>query len=128
MNTCSFTGSFGKDPEMRYAPSGSAVLRFSIAVDSGFGENKRTDWVPMVAFGKNAENMSKYCQKGTMIEATCEYQTSKYEKDGATVYSHNFIVNRWKTLVRGRQRSDAGDGESQDFSDTDTGAEEEFPF
>ena len=127
MNTCIFTGSLGKDPEMRYAPSGSAVLRFSIAVDSGFGDHKRTDWVPLVAFGKSAENMSKFCQKGTLIEAACEYQTSKYEKDGNTEYSHNFIVVRWKVLGRGRPK-DAVNESEYDGEQSFDGDENEFPF
>jgi len=129
MNTCIFTGSFGKDPEMRFAPSGSAVLRFSIAVESGFGDHKLTDWVPMVAFGKSAENMSKFCQKGTLIEVNGEYQTSTYEKDGEKQYSHNFIVNRWKVLGRGRPKGeDANLGSEFDSEASPEFNGEEFPF
>jgi single-stranded DNA-binding protein len=87
MNTCNFVGRFGKDPEMNYQANGNAITRFSIAVDEGFRDKKKTHWVPLVAFGKTAELVNELCQKGTLVEITnAGYRTSTYEKDGEKRY------------------------------------------
>ena len=52
MNKVIIVGRLTRDPEVRYTQTGKAVTTFSVAVDTGFGENKRTDYVPVI-FGKN---------------------------------------------------------------------------
>ena len=53
-------GNLGKDPEIRSTPSGKRVASFSIAVDQGYGENKKTEWVNVICWEKLAELSEKY--------------------------------------------------------------------
>ena len=70
-------GNLGRDPEMRYTPSGQAVTSFSVAVDNSYTNNsgervRRTIWVRISAWGKLAETCNNYLQKGkkVLVEGT----------------------------------------------------------
>ena len=54
-NVFSFTGTVGRDAEVRYAPSGVAVLNVTVANNIGFGDKQQTLWIRVVLFGKRAE-------------------------------------------------------------------------
>lgn len=65
-------GNLGRDPEMRYTPSGQAVTNFSIAVNESYtnsnGEKiKKTVWFRITTWGKQAENCNQYLKKGKMV-------------------------------------------------------------
>ena len=60
-------GRLGRDPEMRYMPNGDAVTNFSLATDSGFGENKKTIWFRVSVWGKRAEVANQYLSKGSAV-------------------------------------------------------------
>lgn len=60
-------GNLGRDPEMRYMPDGTAVTSFSIAVNDGWGENKRTLWFRVSIWGKRAETANQYLSKGSKV-------------------------------------------------------------
>jgi single-strand DNA-binding protein len=71
-HTIIITGNLGRDPEMRYTPSGQAVTNFSIAVNESFTNNngervKRTIWFRITAWGKQAEICNQYLKKGKMV-------------------------------------------------------------
>jgi len=66
------TGNLGRDPEMRYTPSGQAVTSFSVAVNESYtnanGEKiKKTVWFRITAWGKQAEICNQYLKKGQMV-------------------------------------------------------------
>lgn len=70
-------------PETRETSNGTAVANFSLAVDRGFGEDKKTDFIPCVAFGKTAETIIKFVTKGTLILVSGSLQTKSWEdKEG----------------------------------------------
>ncbi len=60
-------GNLGRDPEMRYLQDGTAVTNFTVAVNDGFGERKKTLWVRVSAFGRRAEVANQYLSKGSKI-------------------------------------------------------------
>jgi len=65
-------GNLGRDPEMRFTPSGQAVTNFSIAVNESYtnsnGEKiKKTIWFRVTTWGKQAENCNQYLKKGRMV-------------------------------------------------------------
>lgn len=72
MITISGTGRLGKDPKMQYTPNGTAQTSFSVAADTGFGENKKTVWVSLIVWGKVAETYNEYLSKGSRIAFTAE--------------------------------------------------------
>ena len=70
--TIVIAGNVGKDPEMRYTPSGTAVTSFSVAVNESYTNNngekvKKTVWFRVSAWGKQAEICNQYVKKGQMI-------------------------------------------------------------
>lgn len=94
LNQCFFIGRLGKDPEVRYLPSGVAVANISIAVgkswkDKTSGEKKEaTTWVPVSFFDKLAEIVGEYCKKGSQIQVSGEFTVRKYQdKDGGDRYA-----------------------------------------
>ena len=60
-------GYLGRDPEMRYTPSGTAVASFSVAVNDTFGEKKNTIWFRVSAWDKLAEVCNQYLNKGSQV-------------------------------------------------------------
>lgn len=66
------TGNLGRDPEMRFTPSGQAVTSFSVAVNETYTNNngekiKKTIWFRVTAWGKQAEICNQYLKKGSMV-------------------------------------------------------------
>ena len=71
-HTIILVGNLGRDPEMRYTPSGQAVTNFSIAINDNYtskaGEKvERTIWVRVSTWGKQAENCNQYLSKGSKV-------------------------------------------------------------
>ena len=97
MNNVVLIGNLTRDPELRYSSGGNqtAVCRFTIAVNDGYGENKRTSFIPIVVFGKPAENCDRYLQKGSKVCINGRIQTGSYERDGRTVYTTDVVANNY---------------------------------
>ena len=71
-HTLIIVGNVGRDPEMRYTPSGKAVTSFNVAVNNQFTGNdgeavKETFWFRCSAWGKTAENCNSYLKKGSKV-------------------------------------------------------------
>ena len=71
-NKIILVGNLGKDPEMRYSPSGTAVTNFSMATSEKFNDNQgqlqeRTLWWRISVWGKQAENCNQYLKKGSKV-------------------------------------------------------------
>lgn len=131
MNNCSLIGRLVRDPDVRTTQSGTTVARFSIAIDSGFGDNKRTDFPSIVCFGKTAEICEKYLSKGSQVGVTGRLQTGSYEKDGTKFYTTDVIADRVEFLQRakgqeGNQQS-AEDNQQSEY-DGFMRVDEDIPF
>jgi len=99
-------GNLGKDPETRYTTGQNpmAVCRFSIAVDKGFGENKKTVWINIVAFGKKAESCQRYLTKGKKVYVAGELDVREYDKqDGTKGYITEVSANTVEFLSQREQ-------------------------
>ena len=78
-NKVGIQGRFVADPELAETPSGVPVVTFRIASDSGFGDNKRTNFFNCVAWRNTAESIANFFKKGKQILAYGELQTRSYE-------------------------------------------------
>ncbi len=87
MNKVHLIGNLTRDPEVRYTQSGKAVARFTIAIDDGYGENKRTDFPTIVVWGKTAETIANNLHKGSKVAVNGKITTSNYEKNGQKIYT-----------------------------------------
>ncbi len=85
MNCAVIMGRLTADPELKQTPNGVAVTRFTVAVDRGYtkpGEERKADFINVIAWRGSAEFVAKYFTKGSMIAVQGSIQTGSYEKDG----------------------------------------------
>lgn len=87
MNSCNFIGRIGRDAQTRFTANGKSVAGWSLAVDTGFGQNKTTTWVDCSLWGDRAEKLAEYIRKGDRIGVTGEIGTR--EHDGKTYVTLN---------------------------------------
>ena len=107
-NVFSFTGTVGRDAEVRYAPSGVAVLNVTVANNIGFGDKQQTLWIRAVVFGKKAEGkLVERLKKGQQVFVSGELTQSEYQaKDGTTKTSLELNANIID-LVGGKKEASA---------------------
>ena len=72
-------GRLGKDAELRRTQNGDPVLGFNVAVDDGYGQNKRTLWFRCSVWGKRAEALSDHLKKGSAVTVSGDLSTDEYE-------------------------------------------------
>jgi single-strand DNA-binding protein len=105
MNVFNFTARIGKDCEIRYTNAGVAIVNFTAAVSSGYGDKELTTWVNCSMFDKRGEAVSPYLLKGTQIAVSGELTNRKYtDKSGSEKYSLDVRVND-VTLLGGKQEA-----------------------
>lgn len=111
LNKVMLIGRVGKDPEVRYLPSGNAVVNFSLATsekwkDKASGEKKEaTEWHRITAFDKLAEIISEWVHKGDLIYIEGKLTTRKWQdSDGNDRYTTEIRASQMQML--GSKRSD----------------------
>jgi len=105
INKVILVGNLGRDPEVRYTPSGVAVANFTIATsekwkDKNTGEmQERTEWHRIVAWGKLGEICGEYLSKGRQVFIEGRIQTREWEdKEGIKRYTTEIVANEMKML------------------------------
>ena len=96
LNCAVIMGRLTADPELRQTPSGVSVTRFTVAVDRGYvkpGEERKADFINVVAWRQTAEFVSRYFVKGSMIAVQGSIQTGSYEKDGVKRSTFEIIAD-----------------------------------
>ena len=131
MNNVTLIGRLTKDPEVRYTSgTQTAVARYNIAIDRPT-KDKETDFIPIVVFGKQAENCEKYLAKGRMVGIEGRIQTGSYtNKDGNKVYTTDVVANRVEFIDYGNKneqkpKQDAQMGIPEGFAQIE---DEDIPF
>ncbi len=96
MNRVELIGRITRDPELRYTSSNIATTRFTLAVNRPFqsqnGE-QGTDFINVVVWRKQAENVKKYVSKGSLVAVEGRIQTGSYEKDGQRIYTTDVVAD-----------------------------------
>ena len=132
LNQCNFIGRLGRDPEMRTMPNGDQVANFSIACGWKSKQKEGTEWINIVAFGKLAEIIGQYLNKGSKIYISGGMRTRKWQdQSGADRYSVEIVAkdmimldskgseNSSKLPVpKGPPVSSMPDDDFEDFSDS----------
>jgi len=135
LNKVQIIGHLGKEPEMRYTPSGKPVTTFTVAVsrswNSADGErHSETEWFNVVAWGNLAEICKQYLTKGQQVYIEGRLQTRRWDdKEGVKHTNVEVVANEMMMLG---DRRDHNNSQSSPESDTAEGApetnEDEFPF
>ena len=121
MKTLTIAGNIGKDAELRSTGSGDQVAGFSVAVNDGFGDKKRTIWFDVSIWGKRAATLAPMLTKGGKVCVSGELSTREYEgKTYLTLNAHDV------TLMGGKPERSEPDQKPQtrDRSDMD----DDIPF
>jgi len=106
LNKVQLIGNLGKDPELKYTPSGVAVATFSIATseswkDQDGNQQEKTEWHNIVAWRKLAEICGEYLKKGKKVYLEGKLQTRNYEKDGIKRYVTEIVADQLIMLDSG---------------------------
>jgi len=121
VNKVILVGTLGKDPEVRYSQSGSAMTSVSVATNESWkdkvtGEKQeRTEWHRVKFFGRLAEIAGEYLKKGGQVYIEGSLRTEKYtDKQGVEKYSTDIIANEMQMLggmPGGADRGERGGGD-----------------
>jgi single-strand DNA-binding protein len=125
VNKVTLIGNLGRDPEMRYLPSGEAVATFSVATteqwkDKSGGKQERTDWHRIEFIGRTAEVCGEYLKKGAPVYIEGRIQYDKWtDKEG---------VEKTMTKIRGDRMQmlggrTGGGGSDTSYDDSDRSSE-----
>lgn len=142
MNKVILMGRLTRDPEVRYSQGATplAIARYTLAVDRRFRRDGEAtaDFIPCVAFGRQAEHAEKYYHQGLRVTISGRIQTGSYtNKDGVKVYTTEVVVEEQEFA----ESKGSGSGSSQQnvpqqspdvgpdgFMNIPDGIEEELPF
>lgn len=122
MNNVVLFGRMIAKPDLRFiAGSGMAAVNFTLAVDKGLSRDKKAefesqgkptaDFIRCKAFGKRAETIANYFDKGSQIVVSGEINTGSYtDKDGKKVYTTDIMVNNFNFVSGGKSETKQENG------------------
>ena len=93
-NQIAIDGNLTRDGEVKFAPSGVAVLNFSIAHNTKIKEKEEVHFFDVVAFGKHAEYVSDFAVKGANVTVIGRLQQDRWEKDGQKYSRVKIVANQ----------------------------------
>lgn len=93
MNQFIITGRLTNDPDVKYTPTGYAIVNIVVAVDRWVKDEKKTDFPRITVYGSTAENMQHYTEKGSKVAIKGRIETNSYEKDGKKIYTTDLIAD-----------------------------------
>jgi single-strand DNA-binding protein len=108
INQVCIVGNLGQDPEVRTAANGTVIAKLSVATSDRVkrGEDwvEETQWHRVTVFGKQAENVGKFCKKGRTVGVQGSIRYSKYtDKDGVERHATEIVANSVTFLGGGRE-------------------------
>lgn len=114
MNNWNGIGRLVADAELRFTPGdGKPVCSFTVAIDDGYGDKKKTHYIKINAWNKIAENVANYTHKGSLVGISGKITTRSYDnKEGKKVYVTEILANEVKFL------DSKGTGNNSDYSTT----------
>jgi len=126
LNKVMIIGRLGRDPEMRYTPSGRPVTTFTVATsrtwNTSEGERRiETEWFNIVAWGNLAEICKQYLTKGQQVYIEGRLQTRNWDDSEGNKHTSVEIVAN-EMIMLSERREGEGSGESENVE------EDEFPF
>jgi single-strand DNA-binding protein len=110
LNKVQIIGNLGKEPDLRYTPSGTAVATFSVAsnrnIKKGDNWEKETEWFRVVVWREQAESAAKFLTKGKRVYIEGRLQTRKWDDKGVEKYTTEVIAENIILL----EKSGKGEG------------------
>lgn len=115
LNKAMIIGNLGRDPEMRYTPSGQPVTQFTVAVNRNYRDQngdwqEETEWFRVVCWGPLAERTAEYLRKGRKVYVEGRLQTRQWEAQDGTKRTTTELVASTVTPLDPRPRDEAEGG------------------
>lgn len=132
INKATLIGNVGKDPEVKFLPSGAAVANFTLATSERFKDKggefqERTEWHNLVAFQRLAEIVRDYVKKGSKLYVEGRIQTRSWDdKDNQKHYKTEIVINDL-VLLSGRGEGESGGGYSRSSSSSSSSSYDQRP-
>ena len=129
LNKVMIIGYLGRDPEMRYTPSGRPVTTFSVATSRSWNtsdgeKHNETEWFNVVAWGNLAEICKQYLTKGQQVYIEGRLQTRRWEDAEGVKHSSIEIVANEMMILGDKRETTNSTGTEHDNPEID----EEYPF
>lgn len=126
MNNVNLVGRLVRDPELKYGKDGKAILKNTVAVNRN---KEQSDFINIVAFGKTAELIAEYHNKGDLIAVSGAIWTGSYDaQDGTKRYTFEVAVNSI-TFVKPSEKTTSPSGSSMGLSGANNSDPNlDFPF
>ncbi len=131
-------GNLARDPELRYTPSGQAVAKFTVAVNRSYtnrdgAQVDEVDFIPIVVWGKQAENCSQYLTKGRAVLVEGRLRVRSYEtQDGQRRRAFEVVALRVQFIggaPRGEEEEEFSSlRDEADFPPIEENGEDDIPF
>jgi len=137
LNNWNGSGRLTADPELRHTPQGTPVVDINLANETGFGEKKRTNFPGLTFWGKQAESLAQYAQKGQylIIEGELSQESWEDKETGKNRSKTKVTVRRWHFTPGGKPRTHEEGSPAQHSSAPGTsvdalpdGDDDEIPF
>lgn len=134
MNKVVLIGRLTRDPQLNFTPAtGTAVVKFTLAVDRKFKKEgqQSADFIPVVAWGKMAENTANYMNKGKLISVAGRIETRSYDaQDGSRRYVTEVIADEVSFLEWNSKNDSAesGPGIPNDYFGMEQVDDGDMPF
>ena len=147
MNTVNLIGRLVRDNELKYTKSGKAVATNTLALDDGWGDNKRSYFLPLVVWEKQAESLANYTGKGSKIAVNGKLTSRSYEtQDGQKRTIIEVVANQYggiefldtknssggvsnsQTTNNANAQQNRNNGQSDPFSNSSIDIDDSLPF
>ena len=129
MNNVILIGRLTRDPELRRTNSGEAVTSFTLAVNRPYEstDGQQADYINCVIWGKGAENVDKYCSKGSLVGVEGRLRTRHYDNaQGNRIYVTEVVCQRVQFLdTKKKEETPQQQVPKDDFYDTNFGFEDD---
>jgi single-strand DNA-binding protein len=132
VNKVILVGNLGRDPEVRYMPSGDALASFSIATTHSYNDKsgqkvEQTEWHRISMFGKQAEVAGQYLKKGSSVYIEGRLQTRKWtDKEGQERQTTEVVADRMQ-MLGSRPNQESASGVSQPESNSNNSGFDDMP-
>ena len=123
MNNVVLVGRLTRDPELRTTPNGIATTQITVAMNRPAGQNgeRQSDFINVVVWRRQAENVAKYCTKGSLVGVTGRIQSRSYDaQDGSRRYVTEVVADN-VTFLGSRQNNGTSNSYVDAMPDYNTG-------
>jgi single-strand DNA-binding protein len=115
INTATISGRLGSAPELKSTNSGKTVAKFSIAVDDGWGDKKKSSWFTVEAWDRLAEAAAKFGAKGLRLAVTGRLAFDEWEKNGEKVSRVKIVANQIEVIDYPQKAEDNQEASNDDI-------------